>query len=135
MQYEEPLSYFNANSKDAFEQRAKVSAINTGFHEHRPTCHKGSAGRTGCRMARPAGHPVKKTCAKTLVPPSKSVQSMKIATVNEYGDGDEINDWRCLKCTKGDSASYRAAYNLRCDVREPRLNDAIDDKVVISFEI
>ncbi|CAK0807187.1 unnamed protein product [Prorocentrum cordatum] len=47
----------------SFDIGAAITAATTGFHQHASTCHKGASGKDGCRMARPAGHPVPETRA------------------------------------------------------------------------
>ena len=42
-------------SSTDLEKEAAFRGVNYGFHGHAMTCHKGKAGKWGCRMARPAG--------------------------------------------------------------------------------
>ena len=53
-----------ACSRSCFLRSAAASAMSTGLHQidpHKATCFCGAQGKSGCRMARPAGHPVEAT--------------------------------------------------------------------------
>ena len=53
-----------ACSRSCFLRSAAASAMSTGLHQidpHKATCLCGAQGKSGCRMARPAGHPVEAT--------------------------------------------------------------------------
>ena len=88
-----PAPPCDEESLRAFQCEASFRGIQLGFHTHAQTCHKGKAGKWGCRMARPAGHPVPQTRALALTSPSSA------AVAADGQDGDpEMVQWRCPEC-------------------------------------
>ena len=62
-------------TRDAFDRRAAAVALQSGFHTHQATCRKGASGKTGCRMARPAGHPVPETRVLSVTAPKPPLEN------------------------------------------------------------
>ena len=71
----------------------------TGYHTHAATCRKGASGKKGCRMARPAGHPVPAACVLSVTTastgaggagaePSDEEDWEEVGAAGEEGEGD-----------------------------------------------
>ena len=131
-----------------FERNSRFIAMDVGIHNHCETCRKTKAGKSGCRMARPAGHPVENT----------RVLALEAAeTVNDSGE----ETWRCEECgwtlhvqpkdrwsqhnpeVTEESAADREVQRkladgtrgLRLRVREPDPSDSQAVGVTLSFEL
>ena len=113
------LSYFQQESMctaedvSLFDARAAITAVTTGLHSHAATCRKGLSGKEGCRMARPAGHPVDES----------RVVSVEIASTSSAGRSEGAPDeaacsFKCEYC--GSNDDFRVARTSRehcCDTR------------------
>ena len=118
----------NAASLHAFKCQSSFRALQYGFHTHAQTCHQGKAGKTGCRMARPAGHPVPYTRALALKPPDVSTSSGSQPNTDE-----DAVDWRCACC---DIARNRSdASEFPFSVQHAKEGDGARPRVILAYEL
>ena len=82
-----------------FKRTATFSAMfsSNHMHRHQNTCHKGKSGKCGCRMARPAGHPVPWTRVVELRPRLSSCIPCAGNATAASPPADEV-EWRCPYC-------------------------------------
>ena len=113
-------------SCEAFERKAATVALHTGFHTHATTCRKGASGKLGCRMARPAGHPVPSTRVLSITRAGAEGEESH----EDAAPAAEVN-WRCPHCApKEDGAP---ASGLRA--RRPQVGDAASSGLCLSYEL
>ncbi|CAK0867394.1 unnamed protein product [Prorocentrum cordatum] len=97
------LPYFQTRNVEgdaeslSFDIGAAITAVTTGLHQHASTCHKGAAGKDGCRMARPAGHPVPETRALSVKLVDDSAADSPEADESVLAQGACAN-WECADC-------------------------------------
>ena len=93
-----PAPPCDEESLQKFQREACFRGLQYGFHTHAQTCHKGKAGKWGCRMARPAGHPVPQTRALAITAPLQAPAAT--AAAGHEADA-EVVSWRCPNCDAG----------------------------------
>jgi len=81
----------------AFDREAATIAMHTGFHTHAATCRKSASGKKGCRMARPAGHPVPATRLLAITAPTATLTAPEPCDAQK--DEQDSLEWRCPHCT------------------------------------
>ena len=91
-----PAPPCDEESLQKFQREACFRGLQYGFHTHAQTCHKGKAGKWGCRMARPAGHPVPETRALAIA----SSSPRAAVAAGRDADADAVH-WRCPECDVG----------------------------------
>ncbi|CAK0798449.1 unnamed protein product [Prorocentrum cordatum] len=108
----------------SFDIGAAITAVTTGLHQHASTCHKGAAGKDGCRMARPAGHPV----------PETRVLAVKLVD-DSAADSPEADEGVLAQraCANWECADCRA--NSKFHARPPAQLSDSDAGACLSYEL
>ena len=119
-----PALHGDDSSFDAFLRGAAFRGVSYGFHTHAQTCHKGKSGKWGCRMSRPAGHPVPTTRVLAVTPSNADRNNESTDLVAG------AIQWACQVC--GDAPGQPP---LDVDVRSTRSGDGSDPQVSLTYEL
>ena len=115
----------------AFDREADSIALHTGFHSHAATCRKGASGKKGCRMARPAGHPVPATRLLSITNVTAAVAVPEPSSADE--DEQENVEWACPLCAETTTSARDAAARVRA--RRAEVGDAHVTGLCFSHEL
>jgi len=113
----------------SFDRQASAVALHTGFHSHMATCRKTASGKTGCRMARPAGHPVPATRVLSITAAATGVDASTAAPNPSEGEVE----WRCPHCSANGHIKGGACQAL--SVHRPETGDVNVTGLSLSYEL
>ena len=107
-----------------FRRVATFSAMFSGnhMHRHQGTCHKGKSGKCGCRMCRPAGHPIPKTRVVEVRARSGPPE-------------DAARWWRCPYCGCEPDGLEDIKRRLSIDAFEPSEGEHNAERSNLSYEL
>ena len=117
---------------------ADTVQLTQGFHRHVHTCHKGPSGKHGCRLARPAGHPVPQTRACLVSrpnaaehrPASESPRGVNLPRTSAPGNETW---WHCEYCRRCDKPGV--ARDLNFHVEDITTTGASQGEAYITYEL